>query len=98
MYPFIATAIRGVRPKRIPERSTANDFTELLSKIKKNIFQGDNIRKGSRESMSVPNSSIFPGIGTRNPVRNAVTKKAVREITYRGMFRSGMYERYRKFP
>ena len=39
----------------------------------------------------------FPGIGARNPKREAATKRAVRETTYLGIFRSGMFQRYRKF-
>jgi hypothetical protein len=75
----------------------ANDLAELLSKRTKNIFQGDNDNIGLRESLSVPSRSIFPGIGARNPARNAATKRTVRETRYRGMFRSGMFQRYRKF-
>jgi len=59
----------------------ANDLAELLRRITKNIFPGDNVRKGPKESMSVPSRSILPGIGAKNPVRNAATKRAVRETT-----------------
>jgi hypothetical protein len=98
MYPFTATAIKGTRPKKIPDRSMANDLAELLRRITKNIFQGDNVRKGPKASISVPNRSIFPGNGARNPVRNAAKKRAVRKTMYRGMFRSGIFQLYRIFP
>jgi len=90
MYPFVATANMGMIPNRIPDRSTANDLAELLRRIKRNIFQGGSDRKGLNDSMSVTIRSIFPGIGAKNPVRNATTKRAVRETTYSGIFRSGM--------
>jgi len=40
MYPFVATAIKGIRPNRLPDRRMANDLAELFGRIKKNIFQG----------------------------------------------------------
>ena len=41
--------------------------------------------------------SNFHGIGARDPVRNAATKRAVRETRYQGMFRLVMEKRYRIF-
>ena len=73
-------------------------ITELFRRIKKNIFQGGSDRKGSNDSMSVLSRSNFPGIGARNPVRNAATKRIERTTIYLNMFRSGMFQGYRKLP
>jgi len=66
-------------------------------RIAKNSFQGGNVRKGLKESISVVNRSIFPGIGARNPRRNVETKRVERITTYLRMFRSFMLQPYRKF-
>ena len=81
MYPFVATASKGTRPNRIPDRSIANDLAELLRSITKNILQGDTERKGLKDSMSVPSKSSFPGIGAKNPRRHDARKRAERMTT-----------------
>ncbi len=88
MYPFVAAAIKGMRPNGIPARSTANDLAELLRRMTKNVFQGGNFRKGSKATLSLASRSIFPGIEAKNPRRNAAMKRAARDMTYRAMFRS----------
>jgi hypothetical protein len=98
MYPFDATAIMGTIPKKIPDRTTANDVTELPIKRTKNTFRGGDVRKVSKESGSVPGRSVFPCMRARKSVMDDATIRAVRETPYRVLFLSGMVQHYRKFP